>query len=447
MSSTRQNISLRNSITIKLFIVGFLIFLLLIPTAMVMFLIKQREWARENAIQEVSYKWGATQTLAGPVLTVPYKEYLKIRENNEDKVIEQIHYAHFLPDVLNINGSVAPKILYRGIYEIVVYNTQLKFQGEFSSLNFQNLSNIKEVLWQDAFISLGIPDMRGIEKNIKIHWNDQDLEFNPGIETKDVIESGASVRVPIDPAAVTKIIYPFSFDIALNGSKQLQFIPLGKETNVQLNSNWNNPSFDGAFLPDQREVGKEGFKASWKIIHLNRNYPQCWLGKSQNIYSSSFGVNLLIPVNEYQKTMRSAKYAIMFIALTFLVFFFVEVLNKKRIHPIQYLLVGLALCIFYTLLLAISEYINFNFSYLVSSIATIALITAYSKSIFKNKFLTFLQGLILVVLYGFMYVTLQLQDYALLMGSIGLFIVLVIVMYLSRNIEWYSLSVNNPEEK
>jgi len=140
--------------------------------------------------------------------------------------------------------------------------------------------------------------------------------------------------------------------------------------------------------------------------------------------------------------MRSAKYAVMFIVLTFLVFFFVEVLNKNRIHPIQYLLVGVALCVFYTLLLSISEHTNFNFSYLISSIAIFMLITAYSKSIFKNKFLTILQGIILAVLYGFMYITIQLQDYALLMGSIGIFIVLVLIMYLSRNVDWYSVAAN-----
>ncbi|GAH21121.1 unnamed protein product, partial [marine sediment metagenome] len=185
------------------------------------------------------------------------------------------------------------------------------------------------------------------------------------------------------------------------------------------------------------------FRAKWNVLYLNRDYPQKWKGNSYNIFNSAFGVKLLMPVDEYQKTMRSVKYAVMFISLTFMIFFFVEVINKKRIHPVQYILVGLALVIFFTLLLSLSEHINFNFAYLIASIATILLITAYSKTIFKSNFLTILMGSVLLILYGFMYTILQLQDYSLLLGSIGLFIVLAVAMYLSRKIDWYSLSSNS----
>ncbi|MDI6784965.1 MAG: inner membrane CreD family protein, partial [bacterium] len=178
--------------------------------------------------------------------------------------------------------------------------------------------------------------------------------------------------------------------------------------------------------------------AQWKILHLNRNYPQQWRGAAYDITPSQFGVNLLLPVDEYQKSMRSAKYAVMIIALTFMVFFFFEILNKRRIHPFQYILVGLALCIFYTLLLSISEHITFNYAYIVAGIATIAAVTLYSKSIFKTGLPTLIMGLVMLILYGFIFVTIQLQDYALLLGSIGLFVVLVVVMYLSRKINWYS---------
>jgi inner membrane protein len=254
-----------------------------------------------------------------------------------------------------------------------------------------------------------------------------------------ISDSGVSVMAPLDLKSAKT--YKFSFDLNLNGSQSLNFIPLGKETNINLASKWANPSFDGAFLPDQRQVSKDGFTAQWKILSLNRNYPQSFSeSDSYSIKDSAFGVKFLVPIDQYQKITRSVKYAIMFIALTFLTFFFVEIFNKKRIHPIQYLLVGFALLVFYTLLLSISEHTNFNFAYILSSIATIILITLYSKAIFKNNFLSLLLGCILIILYGFMYVVLQLQDYALLMGSIGLFIVLAAVMYASRKIDWYSFT-------
>jgi len=432
---------IRNSIIVKLFATGFLILILLIPTYMIRSLIHERENRRYNTIEEISSKWGREQTIAGPIVTVPYGIYSK---DKGEKVLKSVKYAHFLPDELNIDGNISPDIRYRGIYETVVYKSDLKFTGKFPSPNFKDF-NIPDdnIIWEDAFISLGIPDMRGIEKNIEINMNNNVYSFTPGIETKDIIDSGLSVQVPIKNGDNPEKSYEFSFDINLKGSKELNFIPLGKETNVKLISNWDNPSFDGTFLPDEREITNNGFNAKWNVLYLNRDYPQKWIGKSYNIFNSAFGVKLLMPVDEYQKTMRSVKYAVMFISLTFMIFFFVEVINKKRIHPIQYILVGLALVIFFTLLLSLSEHTNFNLAYIIASIATILLITAYSKTIFNNNLLTILMGSVLLILYGFMYTILQLQDYSLLLGSIGLFIVLAVAMYLSRKIDWYSLSSNS----
>src|SRR5690606_38349357 len=179
--------------------------------------------------------------------------------------------------------------------------------------------------------------------------------------------------------------YNFSLSLDLKGSEFLYFVPVGKETNINVTSAWQNPSFDGAFLPDQREIGDNGFTANWKVLHLNRNFPQQWTGSGYQISSAAFGVNLLLPIDSYQKSMRSVKYAILFIGLTFLIFFFIEMLHKKSVHPFQYVLIGLALCIFYTLLVSISEYSNFNIAYLVASIMTIGLVTAYTYSVFDSK--------------------------------------------------------------
>lgn len=200
---------------------------------------------------------------------------------------------------------------------------------------------------------------------------------------------------------------------------------------------WKSPSFIGNFSPEHT-ITDEGFEASWSILRFNRNIPDMWTDNYvDSFYDSSFGVNLVDPVDHYQQNMRSAKYAIMFIALTFVVFFFVEILTRTRIHPIQYLLVGIALILFYSLLLSISEQINFAAAYLIASVAIIGLITAYTHSIFKNKTQTGALALFLFILYLFLYVILQLEDVALLIGSIGLFIILAVIMYFSRKINWY----------
>ena len=236
------------------------------------------------------------------------------------------------------------------------------------------------------------------------------------------------------------ITKPFNFNVKLKGSEYINFVPVGKVTDIELSSDWNNPSFDGPFLPDSREIDDDGFTAHWNVLHLNRNYPQAWIGAQHKVKDSAFGVNLLIPVDSYQKSERSIKYAILFIGLTFLVFFFIEIINKKRVHPIQYILVGLALCLFYTLLLSISEHTSFNIAYGISTLLTIGLISTYTKTVLKSNALTGLMGGILIILYLFIFIIIQLQDYALLMGSIGLFIILGLVMYFSRKIDWYQIN-------
>lgn len=444
----KANNWIKSSISIRLATIGILILLLLIPVSMVQDLIRERERRQEEAIKEVSSKWGEQQTITGLVLTVPYNTYSKVYEGQSKdkyKLVETREYAHFLPEQLNINGTISPEIRYRGIYEVIVYNSQIRLTGLFSSPKFDQWKIAKEnVVWEDAYISLGLSDLRSIQENVSLKWNEKHYFFNPGIESHDVIDNGISTRLPLSDATGAPV--KFVLDLNFNGSSSLNFIPLGKTTKVRIQSKWKNPSFDGAFLPDERTISQDGFVAGWQILHLNRPYPQSFKGAVEGIYESAFGVNLIVPVDEYQKSMRSAKYAVMFITLTFLIFFFVQILNRVRIHPIQYIIVGLALCVFYTLLIALSEHVSFIISYLVSSISIIALITFYAKSIFKSNVLTRLIGLILTVLYLFIYSIIQMEDYALLMGSIGLFIVLATIMYLSRKIDWYSIQSKNQEK-
>jgi inner membrane protein len=429
------NTWMRNSITIRIISIGFLILILLIPAFMVRDLIDERRYRSEEANMEVSSTWGNSQTLNGPIVSVPYR---KAYINDKKEVYTQIEYAHFLPSEIKVNGFVKPERRHRSIYDVVVYTADLTVDGTFESFSFKDWKiEEADILWDKAFISIGISDMRGITDNIMLKWNEEEYPFNPGIESSDILASGISTLIDLtgNRSQGTK---KFSFHLGIRGSRDIYFVPLGRQNLIELRSDWGDPKFHGAFLPESHNITEKDFIANWKVLHLNRNYPQQWTGNQFNVTDSEFGVSLIIPVDHYQKSTRSAKYAIMIIAFTFLVFFFVEVLNKTRIHPIQYLLVGLALIIFYTLLLALSEHISFNLAYLISSLATISLVVFYANSIFKKLSLSLFTALTLIVLYGFIFVILQLQDYALLMGSIGLFIVMAVIMYLSRKIDWYN---------
>jgi len=468
---------IRYSATFRIAVVVILALLLLIPIEMVKNLIYERESTKRIAVSEISQKWGERQTIAGPILSVPYKKYV-INEKGER--VGTVQYAHFLPEELSIDGALVPQVRSRGIFDAVVYSSEINFSGVFAWPDIGELG-IKnaDVDWDSAFISMGISDTRGIEDNINLNWNGAVLDFKPGVQTDDVIRSGGSnyealpyaggrdgiqmrsiiptptigigqssgvsVRLPAGIKYESADGYEFSFKLNLNGSQDLQFVPVGRTTEISLRSDWSAPSFSGAFLPDMREVSDDGFESSWKILDLNRGYPQSWLGNTYNIYSSASGVKLLAGIDGYSKAQRSAKYALLIITLTFLVFFFAEVFNRKKVHPIQYILVGLALVLFYALIVSISEITGFGSAYLISSIATIGLITLYSKSVLVNSKMALMQGFILAFLYLFIYIILQLEDYALLIGSIMLFSVLATVMYLSRKIDWYAVGGDSPK--
>jgi inner membrane protein len=429
-----------NSLSLKIGIIIFLILILLIPTAMVESIIHEREERQKAAMEEISNKWGEEQTLIGPVLSIPYDHFMSMKESSDakPKLIKQTRLIHILPNTLQINGTVKPEKRYRGIYEVVVYDSEVNLQGQFASFDFTKL-DIKEenIHYDKAYLSLGLSDLRGIESQVTLKWNDNDSFFSPGIPDTDIIQRGISTNVLVKE---NNSPYKFKLKLDLKGSQFLYFTPVGKTTDINVTSSWETPSFAGLFLPDERNITEAGFTAHWNVLHLNRNYPQQWIGSKYDIAKSAFGVNLLLPIDRYQKATRVAKYAILFIALTFLVFFFVEVQHSIFIHPIQYILVGIALIVFYTLLISISEHISFNIAYSISSIMTIGLIFAYVKAILNIRFMSELMAGILLVLYSFIFVIIQLQDFALLIGSIGVFIILSLVMYFSRKIDWTGLN-------
>ena len=425
---------IRNSATIKVLFIGFLVVVLLIPTFMITSLMTERASRRDSVVQEINQKWGNSQTITGPFFCVPFKSF-HTDKNGESKA--SIRYVNILPERLNISGQIDPEIRYRSIYEAVLYNIQININGNFTipMLN-QSFIPAENVLWEKAVFSIGISDMKGIQDNIIIEFNDKKFKANPGLKTTNIASSGVGCIIPLSP---TEKENSFSLKLNLNGSEQIHFIPVGETTTVNLKSTWPSPSFNGSFLPTAREVTEKGFSADWNILHLNRNFPQFWEGIQYEVSEAYFGLKLLITADIYQKSIRISRYALMFIVFTFSAFFLSEIINKKRVHPIQYILIGLAIILFYVLLLSISEHLNFDFAYILSAVAITTIITSYSGSILKNNRFTLTVCGILIILYTYLYIVIQLEDYALIMGSIGLLIVLTTVMYITRKIDWYSL--------
>ena len=452
----------KNKIILKSFLIGLLILLLLIPTFFIQGLVAERKQRQQEAVTEISSRWAGSQTVTGPVIGIPYIE--TVTEDNNTH--EQKKWAYFLPGKLSIKAHLVPEVRYRGIYQAIVYTTELQIHGSYDSLSFGELNIPRErLLWSEAAVFFDVSDVQGLKEDMVLHLtagagngaNPANGATPPGspATTPGNSAQAATTDLPLIPAKFTTDQFkgalsaslpswlssntgPFEFSatVSLKGTGNLLFVPIGRETRAEASSSWSNPSFTGSVLPDLRTIKDSGFDANWKVLALNRKYPQQWKQGAYDLNSSAFGVDLIVPVDAYQQTTRSVKYAILIIVLTFTAFFLIEWVYGRSIHSLQYLLVGFALCVFYTLLLSLSEYAGFNAAYGLAAVATIGLIGWYVGSMLRSSKMSLFIIFLLVVQYGFVFTLIQLQDYALLMGSLGLFITLALVMYFSRKIKW-----------
>ena len=438
ITSERRSPRFTQSITFKALTVLVLTLFLLIPKAMITSLIEERQDRSRETIRTINEKWSEPQTICGPVLEVPYLVKVTEDEIVNKEVRQKVQYntkwLTITPGTLHIDVELFPEPKHYGIYKTTLYKSELSISGSFNNLDEFDSDETKH--WNEAYIILGISDLKGLVSDAELTINGNTYSAKPEGATNWFDDNTLHFSLK-DFKKSPDGKNEFSCKFTLNGSEEINFVPVGKTTDVAVSGKWASPGFIGNFSP-QSTIENENFSAKWHILHFNRNIPEAWDGSTQ-IYlnHSAFGVRLVEMVDHYQQNMRSAKYALMFIALTFVVFFFVEALTKKKIHIIQYLLVGVALILFYSLLLSISEQIGFALAYLIASIATIGLITLYAHSVFKNKTQTGILMLILCMLYIFLYVILQLEDLSLLIGSIGLFAILGVIMYLSRKINWY----------
>ena len=340
----------------------------------------------------------------------------------------------------------------RGIFEVPVYHSRVRLEGHFTRPSFEGWDVPEDqVQWDRAWISVGLSDPRVITAPVALEWADGSVPFEAGWGRGG--GEGAGIHAPVPDPRGQRL--PFGFDLALNGSGGLYFTPFGRDTRVRVASDWPHPSFQGGWLPVSREISEAGFEAEWRIPYLGRSYPQAWTSRDtpgDRIEASRFGVDFATPVDAYRLVERSAKYDVLFLGLTFLALWLFEVLVGVRVHAVQYLMVGAAMSLFYLLLLAFSEHIGFGLAYSLASAGVIGLIGGYAISILHQKKRGSAIGGVVAALYGALYLLLHNEDHALLVGSVGIFVVLALVMWLTRKVDWSetlptagALSGNGPE--
>jgi len=438
---------------LKMGSIGFLMLILLIPMVMIESVIRERKDHQFQAQDETISTWGYPQTLTGPVLIIPYQVRKVVQENEKNKTYIEKARAYFLPENISIQSKVVPEIRYRGIYKVPVYQTEMQVKGDFAKLDFSRWKiDPADILWEEAILVFGISDVRAIrEANPVKLSNTENLPFEPMAEESEIISSGLKVLLGKRSLLFQNQPVEFNYSLKFAGSKQINFIPVGKQSKISIDSPWVNPSFVGAYLPEHRTISEQGFTAEWNVLHLGRGYPQQWLNKEVAeglLQRSALGVSFMIPVDIYVQATRAAKYAILFIALTYLILLLFELVGRVPLNFLHYLLVGSSLCIFYLLLIATSEFIPFVFSYLIAMISIVGLNFIYTKRVMGKWSHSLGVSLLLTVLYGFLYLLLSSQDSSLLVGAWGLFLILAIVMFMTSKLNWDSLILkkNNSTE-
>ncbi len=431
--------------TAKMLMVGFLTFVLLIPLFFVQNLIAERSQRKMEMVDEVTTLWGKDILFYGPALRIPYTSYDTFNVTNEKTGVTTIQreavtkYVYFFPNELKNTSTIRKnESLKRGIFNHVVFTADMAFKGNFTNPNFAKLGVAEaDLQWDKAAIVVKTTNLKSIKSELKIQLNQNKFAFEP--QNSDKTEYSVLATSAFDYKALVKDgRIDFDFAITYNGSNSVKFIPVGKVTTVSVDSDWESPSFEGSFAASDttKTISKKGFHADWKILDINRTFTQQYANAMPDLDDYLFGVKLIKTVDEYQQNERASKYGFLVIGLTFLIFFLIQSISKINIHIFQYSMIGLALIMFYTLLISITEHSTFSFAYTIAGVSVVAMITLYSVSILKNrKFPTFI-GIALTVLYSFIYVIIQLEDYALLVGSIGLFLILGAVMYFSRKIDW-----------
>ncbi|WP_417453725.1 cell envelope integrity protein CreD [Kiloniella sp.] len=421
-----------NPLMIKAVIIGFLTLMMLIPTALVHDLMQERHSLYRSVLHETDQEWGQEQTLAAPILVIPYTTETRITDSNgKDRIIAGQDKLVVLPDQLKLDSDLTHDFRERSIYKSLVYTADIKGSANFR-LDPPPIKNLQKIHYDQAYIAIALTDNSGIGSSPAVRVNGKKLELMPGtgLQTPYLV-SGFSAK--LDPSQ-DLTDFSVQFDTSLRGSRNIRAIPLGMNTQINISADWPHPSFR-QFLPKSRDITNDSFNATWEVSHLSRNYPQVFRASDDiNLGEIIAEAQLFEPVSHYGTSIRAAKYGIMFVALTYLMLLVFEFTRGIRLHLVQYLLVGVSLSVFYLILLTLSEHISFSLSYSLAAAVTVISIASYITAATKGRTNGLAIGFLLSALYGFLYSILQMEDYALTMGSGLLLIVLLAMMYMTRNL-------------
>jgi len=429
---------------LKFLLIAGLSLAMLIPRIIIGVLIDEREDTAREAKSEITANWGDEQLVSGLVIEIPAKPTVKqATQVKEQKIEGEVSVAvepntplretdkiYITPDELNYNCNIDTKELHRSIYKAVVYTSDIDMSGTFVLPDYLDSSNINEYDIQKAKITIRLGDRDKMVKKTRLSIDGKDQKLKLDGSYSDYLSC------PVDLSGLLKgDTITFSGKATLKGSNHLRFQPLGNPTTVHITSNYTNPSFQGTDLPDEREITADGFKSEWTVFAKNIDPEECPLiGYDDGL--ESFGVDFIVSVDQYTQNSRAVKYSFLIVVLTFVTVFIIENRRRTPIYWLHYLLIGFAIMLFYVLLLSFSEYMLFGWSYLIASIMTIGLITVFLAGVLKERKTAIVIGLILTCLYAFIYVLLSLETMSLLVGSIGLFIILAVIMFASLKINW-----------
>lgn len=425
---------------VKFFVIGLVGFLLLIPTSMVWLLVAERQDRARDASQEIARSWGGQQSVAGPFIAVPYETVRTVQTESGLETQTVRSTAIFLPETVDWTIEAAPESRKRGIFEIAVYDARVRAAGGFAAPDPESLGLGEDavVYWQEAVLSLPISDPRAIRAGATIEINGRAREVEPGSGLKGRnAQTGVHIARPFgaQPSALT-----FNLDVGLKGSDTLSVAPGARETKVKMASSWAHPSFSGAYLPDRRDVSDAGFEAEWTISHLALSAPLAFSADDAVAFGLSsdqrFGVRFYQPVDHYALVNRSLKYAVLFIGSVFVAVFVLEARSGRSVHIAQYALMGLALVLFYVLLLAFAEHAGFLPAYAIATAATTGLIAVYCARLLASAVMGAVIAGLLGAIFGLLYLFLKLEDYALLAGAIFSFAILAMVMFSTLTLDW-----------
>ena len=453
---------MQRTLLFKILAIMALTLLICIPLAMINSTISDRAQFRAEAVATIANDSVREQTITGPVLVIRYTdqfdETVTVPEGDKSKTqiearsVERTYLV--FPNELAVDTSIKTDRRYRGIHQVLVYGGKHAIAGDFvlPLMNQLPRASLKSVLRLDqASIALGVGDVRGIRNIPKIDWDGKSIEFEQGTGLKSV-PSGLHANVPamaLDaPASIS-----FSLALGLDGIERQHFVPVGKSNKFSVKSDWPHPQFSGDFLPSpsERTINDKGFSAAWNISSLSttaqkqlRGAEEMGAGPDVRTKVDTFSIGFIEPVNVYSLAERATKYGMLFVALTFAAFFVFEIMKQLPIHPVQYLLVGLALVLFFLLLVSLSEHVAFVWAYLAASAACIVLIGFYLSFVLRNWYRGMGFGVALTLLYGALYGLLMSENNALVLGSLLLFTVLAAVMIATRKVDWYQIGKADP---